>query len=105
MIQPLGKSFTFQFIDEIKNDKFIDKSSAGLILSNPTFDDQTLSRWVKIVSVGKDVTKVKPNDIVLLKKLKWTQSFKEDLNSEKLWKSDEDQVLSISTNDDELVQY
>lgn len=101
--QPLGNNFLFSFLSETRRGLFAQKSSGRIIIPNaaPTVDEQgQLARWVKVESIGSEVTDFKVGDIVLVEPLKWTIGY--IFGEDKYWKSDQTRVMATTDSDESI---
>jgi hypothetical protein len=88
----------FQFEDKIllKDDthkkQFKDTTNWGFEMTSAE-NSMERPRWVIVVSVGEEVTTIKPGDRVLVTALKWTTAM--SIDNIDYWKTDINQVLAI----------
>lgn len=102
MLKAIGDFFIFQFLNETANGKFINRIKSNIILTEQDLTGQANTpRWGKVLSVGDRVYDVKVNDLVLIEPLQWTPNT--IWESQSYWRTREDKVLAITT--DELDTY
>lgn len=98
-LRPTGTNFLFHFTNDTSSGRFIERSKGSIILTNQDYDSQgKYARFGKVTAIGKDVKDFKVGDIVLIESLKWTKSM--EFEGQKVWKSDEDKVLAIGSEED-----
>ena len=97
---PLGKKFTFTFVDNVvvrtdmdrRRTQFEETTEGGFTISS--YDEGTKTpRWVIVMDVGPDVTEFKTGDKVLVDALKWSDAI--EFGGDNFWYSDEEQVLAV----------
>ena len=93
MLRPLGNSVLFCFLDDTKDGRFIDRSAAGIILTNRNLD-QSGPRWGKVLAVGPEVKEFKNGDYILIEGLQWTSGFTYD--DVKIWRTVEPKVMAVT---------
>jgi hypothetical protein len=94
-LRPLGDNFLFAFLDDNSEGRFIDRSRAGIIMTNQNILGQSgVPRWGKVLAIGNDVIDFKLGDYVLIEAGMWTIGFKHD--GVKIWKSDQQKVCAIT---------
>lgn len=95
---PLKDNFLFEFTNETKDGKFIEKSKAGFILTNIRVDNQMEdARWGKVLAVGPDVTEFAINDLVLIERGMWTTSIRYE--NQNYWRSEQNKVCAVGTDE------
>lgn len=100
-LKPIGDRFLFQFMNEHRDGKFIEKSKFGFILTNQNLEAQTdRARWGKVVAIGPDVVDFAVGDLVLIEYGQWTTRV--TFEKTDYWKSDQSKVIAIG-NDEEVV--
>jgi len=100
-ITALGNSVLFQFNDAIntRNEFVKGQTDSGIILAGDQFDSSAKeSRFVTVRYVGPDVKTMKPGYMALVPALRWTEGVK--VEGEKLWKTDEKEVVAVESNND-----
>lgn len=100
MIKAIKRGIVFQFQEAIntKGEFEQGKSSGGIILQASFDDSAKQSRIVNVVAAGSDCEHIREDMAVLLPALRWTPA--STLNGQKVWKSDETQVVAIITETD-----
>lgn len=97
-LTPINDSFLFEFTNEVRDGKFIEKSRSGFILTNQTLDEQVkYARWGRVLAIGKDVQDFKVGDLALIEQGQWTTSVK--FEGQSYWKSDESKVIAVSNDE------
>lgn len=95
---PLKDSFLFEFTNETKDGKFIEKSKAGIILTNLNMDAQAENaRWGKVLAAGPEVTDFVVGDLVLIERGMWTTAI--EYEEQKYWKSDQSKVCAVGLDE------
>ena len=96
MITPLYDNIIFQFLNDRNSTigLFKEVTESGFEIVANSDDSAKISRWGKVISVGKDVLDVKQHDYILIEKLMWTEA--SQYNGSSYWKTNEDKVLAIS---------
>lgn len=102
-LRPLGNSILFTFMDDTSNGNFVPKTKSGIIMTNMNTDEAQVAKWGRVLAVGDDCVEVKKGDFVLLTPLKWTVGFTYD--KIKIWKTDEDQIMAITDDIANTLQY
>lgn len=92
-LKPLHNKFIFSFLDEIENGVFKNKTDWNFVIKSST-EITKEPRWAKVECVGPDVKSFSANEYVYIEALKWTDGV--TFNGEKIWSSDEKQVLLSS---------
>lgn len=86
----IGNKFIFQFIEDITNSSFNNKTSWGFEVKNVR-DDIKTPRWGKVVKVGHTVESLNVNDYVLIEPLMWTHGF--EIEGTKYWCSATEKII------------
>jgi hypothetical protein len=103
-MKPLGKHFLFQFLNETAHGMLVSKNSGRIWIANPELENQGgLARWARVTAIGDDVTLVKEQDIVLIAPGMWT--VKHEIDEVYFWKSDEEQVWAIASDESVAFDY
>lgn len=76
-IIPLRDNIVFQFVDQVKDGKFVEHRKSGLVsdMGNDYLRYGALSRAIKVVSIGPDVDNVVVGGEYVVENLKWTRGF------------------------------
>lgn len=84
-ILPLHDNIIFQFVDQVRDGKFLETRSDGLVadMGNDYYRYGALSRCIIVKSVGDGVSGVEIGKEYVVENLKWTKSFV--LNGENCW--------------------
>lgn len=102
VLNPLGKTFLFQFCNDTTEGVFKAKNKGRIIIAGTTVDRQgDYARWAKVMAIGPEVVDFKVGDIVLIGALRWTKGLTH--KDVMIWKSDESEVLALAN--DESVAY
>ena len=93
MLKPLASDILFVFLDEVENDRFVEK--VGSIYLGKIQELTVKSpRWGKVVAVGPDVKEdIKSGTNILIEPLAWTRGLEYD--GHKIWKTCESRVLGV----------
>ena len=98
-LKPLADRFLFQFMNEHRDGKFIEKSKFGFILSNQDLQVQAdRPRWARVVAIGPDVVDFNVGDLVLIEYGQWTTRVTFEKND--YWKSDQSKVIAIGDSEE-----
>jgi co-chaperonin GroES (HSP10) len=100
-LRPLKDNFIFEFTNETRDGKFIEKSKFGFYLTNQRLDTQMVARWAKVIAIGDEVTDFGVGDYVLIEQGMWTTGLQYEGRT--VWKSDQKKVCLIG--EDESVTY
>jgi co-chaperonin GroES (HSP10) len=101
---PLGNSVLFKFLDETQGAQgsFSERTRSGLII--PTLQaTQKGERWGRVVAVGPDAEGVAVDDYILIEPLMWTTN--EVFEGEKVWKTNTDKVMAMTSDVALTVQF
>ncbi len=95
-IRAIYNQILFQFVDKVNaKGQFEEARSKGGIILIGGFDDSAKQpRWARIVSLGPDCSdELRTSGCeILIENLRWNEGAK--LDGQRLWKTDEDQVLA-----------
>lgn len=92
------KNIIFQFNEDTISNRFINKTSSGIIISAADQNQSGVARWAKVTHIGPEVDEVQVGDYILLEPGRWTSGFYVD--DQRYWKTDIDQVLAVSDTPD-----
>ena len=93
-LEPVNDNVIFKFVEDTTSTRFMNSSSAGIIISSKDDNQANVSRWGKVVAIGPKVLDVKVDDYILVESGKWTSGFEHE--SVRYWKTDENQILAVS---------
>jgi co-chaperonin GroES (HSP10) len=96
MITPIKDSILFQFDDEVRDGRFYDYSSSGIILGASTDGQVKATRWGTVVAVGPEVdvsTGITVGAHILIEPMGWTADVTSD--GVRVWRTDEAKVLAV----------
>lgn len=94
MLQPVGHSILFVFLDDVVGGKFQRKSESGIMLLPDTKENGGMCRWGKVLAVGSRVDEtIKPKMNILIEPLKWTIGF--DHDGVKVWRTKDECIAAI----------
>ncbi len=102
-LKPLKNNIVFQFMDEVTSKgQFVEAmSTRGLFMTASHDDSAKRPRWCRVVAVGPDCMTVKPDDLILLPSLRWSESAK--MSGQSYWKTNEDEVVAYLRDGEPLI--
>lgn len=103
-LRPLGNTVLFKFLDETggARGEFSERSRSGLII--PKLETtQKGERWGQVLAVGPDATDVNVDEFILIEPLMWTRG--EVFEGQKVWKTNPDKIMLITTDSSITVQF
>jgi co-chaperonin GroES (HSP10) len=93
-IETHSNNVIFKFVEKTTQDRFVNSSKAGIIISSQDSTQGQVARWGHVTHVGDDVDAVKPGDYILIEHGMWTNGFYVD--DVRYWKTDEDKIMAVS---------
>jgi len=98
-IKAIKNHIIFKFVDKTNaKGQFEREQTEGGIVLQSSFDESAKEpRWVEVVAVGPDCTKVKVGERALVPALRWTEGA--NLNGSRFWKTNEVEVVAVLRDD------
>jgi len=102
-LRPFGHNILFKFLDETSGSRgeFSERSRSGLIIPKLQ-NTQKGERWGEVLAVGPDAG-VEVGDYILIEALMWTRN--EVFEGQKIWKTNADKVMAVTSDIALTVQY
>lgn len=104
-LRPLNNTVLFKFLDDTsaKGGRFAERTKSSIII--PVLDSvqKTTNRWGRVVAVGPKVDGLEPGDFILIQALQWT--FGAEYDDQKVWKTNPDQVIVVTNDESETIQF
>lgn len=92
--RPTNTKILVQFIEDISDGTFTNKTDWGLQIRNKVADPHN-ARWAKVYSAGPEVPdRIVAGQYVLIEQLGWTESFK--IDEDKYWMTGYEKILATS---------
>ncbi len=103
-LRPFGNSILFAFLDDTGGSRgeFSERTRSGLIVPKLQAT-QKGERWGKVIAVGPDVEGVQVGEYILIEPLMWTRN--EVFEGEKIWKTNLDKVMAVTSDVALTVQF
>lgn len=100
-LKALNDKILFVFLTDIDTGVFRQKTKSGIEIIEKMENQLQVSRWAKVVKVGKSVSdEITPGQYILIENLKWTTHLK--YNDVKFWMTDEKSVMAVSDEEPQL---
>lgn len=103
-LKPLGNTVLFTFLDETGGSRgeFSERTRSGLIVPKLQAT-QKGERWGEVVAVGPEADGVSVGEYILIEPLMWTRN--EVFEGEKIWKTNLDKVMAVTSDLSITVQF
>jgi co-chaperonin GroES (HSP10) len=102
-LRPFGNNILFKFLDETGGSRgeFSERSRSGLIIPKLQ-NTQKGERWGEVLAAGPDAG-VEVGEYILIEPLMWTRN--EVFEGQKIWKTNADKVMALTSDVALTVQY
>lgn len=105
MVKPINARVLFQFLEDLDNTSFKQKSDTGLFIIENKDKQVGVPRWGKVLAVGPEAeSEVSVGEYILIEALGWTNGMTiEGVNDGgRFWFTDLDKIIGVSEEEPTL---